>query len=642
MLLKIKEKTKSFAREILTIVKVVAFYIGFALSCCKIVWQYYLTPLLRWVAKKIYSKTLKPFGIAAHRSAWFIRQNTILATDRFISLPITQYWLVKLTPATNFIIKYAKPSVKLLKDVITVVIHVVKKLKPLFQQIGKTPKGIKTGVKLAMSNRDYRLFAMVYFVQGILGLSGLAFTLFLDGTMKLSVAQITTLGSITTIPWVIKPLYGMISDSYPLFKGLRRKPYIFICCLLASFGWFVLIKGAFAKSYAMILTGMIMEAVGVAMTDVVIDGLAVQKSPNEDEAKNIQTVCWGSRTVGALIAGFAGGWLLEHCTGWPLYNQFINVFFITMFLPLIPLLVAFFVDEEPIKKEEKVGMGRSFKVLGHAIATEKRLLIAALFIFLWNMTPSFGTPYLLFMKKQLGFSETFIGTLSTISSIGSLLGAMVYGLYLKSTTLKKILKWTIWIGAASTLLMFLVLNQMSAVIVWLVSGIIGYVSFIPTMALATRATPKGAEASVYALLMSIANFGGMVSMFIGGQLYEFIGLKALIILSAIACLVPLFVLKYLDENKGEGEKTDRIIKFLVGIRERLTAHIDYIRNILESVFVISAGVIFITMLASAFGELTISMVVIKQMAKYFLILSAAVLALEFVIEKICRKKSASK
>lgn len=444
-------------------------------------------------------------------------------------------------------------------------ISLLKKLKPLFHQLGKTPSGIKSGVKLALSNKDYRLFAMVYFVQGILGLSGLAFTLFLDGVMKLSVAQITTLGSITTIPWVIKPIYGMISDSYPLFKGLRRKPYIVICCFLASSGWFVLIRGAFEHSYSMIFIGMIMEAVGVAMTDVVIDGLAVQKSPTEDEAKNIQTVCWGSRTVGALIAGFTGGWLLEHCIGWPCYDQYINVFFITMFLPLIPLSVAFFVKEEHVKSEDKVGMGQSFKTLGYAIATEKRLLLAALFIFLWNMTPSFGTPYLLFMKKQLGFTETFIGTLSTVSSIGSLLGAMVYGLYLKSTTLKKILNWTIWIGAASTFLIFLVLNQMSAVIVWLVSGIIGYVAFIPTMALATRATPKGAEASVYALLMSIANFGGMVSMFTGGQLYELIGLKALIILSAVACLVPLLVLKYLDENEGEGEKIECILKFFARI-----------------------------------------------------------------------------
>lgn len=442
----------------------------------------------------------------------------------------------------------------------------------LFEKLASTPASIKAGVKLALSSKDYRLFAMVYFVQGILGLSGLAFTLFLDGVMKLSVAQITTLGTITTIPWVIKPLYGMISDSYPLVKGLRRKPYIVICCFLASLGWLILIRGAYAHSYTWILIGMILESIGVAMTDVVIDGLAVQKSPNEDEAKNIQTVCWGSRTLGALIAGFAGGWLLEYCTGWPLYDQYINVFFITMFLPLIPLTVAFFVTEEAVKAEEKVSMWKSLKTLGYAINTEKRLLLAALFIFLWNMTPSFGTPYLLFMEKQLGFSETFIGTLSTISSVGSLLGAMVYGLYLKSTTLKRILKWTILVGAASTLLMFLILNQASAIIVWLVSGIIGYVGFIPTMALATRATPKGAEASVYALLMSIANLGGMFATYTGGQLYELIGLKALIILSAIACLIPLLALRYLDEKEGERDKIN-VVASLKKLFKRLVSHI---------------------------------------------------------------------
>ncbi|MDP2908925.1 MAG: MFS transporter [Nanoarchaeota archaeon] len=428
------------------------------------------------------------------------------------------------------------------------------KLALLMKKLTETPNDVKKGVKLAISKRDYRLFALVYFVQGILGLSGLAFTLFLDGVMKLSVAQITTLFSITTIPWVIKPLYGMISDSYPLFKGLRRKPYIIICCTLASIGWLIVIMGAFEKSYLLIILGMLMEAVGVAMTDVVIDGLAVQKSPNEAEAKNIQNVCWGSRAFGALIAGFLGGWLLQHFIGWPFNNGFINVFALTMFLPLVPLTTAFFVDEEPVKaNENKGGIVHSLKVLGNAVNTEKRLLIAALFIFLWNMTPSFGTPFLLFMKKQLGFSETFIGTLSTISSAGSLFGMMLYGLYFKATALKRILKWTIWIGAASTFMMFLVINPTSAMIIWLVSGVIGYIAFIPTMALAVRATPKDAEASVYALLMSIANLGGVVATFTGGQLYELIGMKALITLSAVACLIPLLILKYWPDSEKEGE-----------------------------------------------------------------------------------------
>lgn len=426
----------------------------------------------------------------------------------------------------------------------------------LVKKLARTPSDIKNGVKIAVSNRDYRLFAMIYFVQGVLGLSGLAFTLFLDGVMKLSVAQIATLFSITTIPWTIKPFYGMISDSYPLFKGQRRKPYIVLFCILATIGWIIVLKGASEKSYSLIVLGMLLEGLGVAFTDVVCDGLAVQKSPTEAEAKNIQNTCWGSRYFGATLAGFGGGWLLQHYLGWPFYDSFMNVFFISTFLPLVPLTVAFFVKEDIVKNAESAGIAHSLKVLGSALNTEKRLLIAAAFIFMWNCTLSFGTPFTLFMKKELGFGETFIGTLGSIGSLGGIFGMFIYGVYLKGVLLKRILKYTIWIGFASTFLMFFVLSRTSAFSVYFILGILGYISFLPTMALAVRATPKEAEASTYALLMSLANTGGVVATYLGGQLYEVVGLKMLIVMSALTCLMPLLILKYIDEKEGEGEKVN--------------------------------------------------------------------------------------
>lgn len=42
--------------------------------------------------------------------------------------------------------------------------------------------------------------------------------------------------SITTIPWVIKPLWGFISDTFPIF-GYRRKSYLIILSLIHSFFW---------------------------------------------------------------------------------------------------------------------------------------------------------------------------------------------------------------------------------------------------------------------------------------------------------------------------------------------------------------------------------------------------------------------
>ena len=47
--------------------------------------------------------------------------------------------------------------------------------------------------------------------------------------------------SYTTIPWIVKPLWGLITDSKPLF-GYRRKSYIILFSFLDAIGWVTLYK----------------------------------------------------------------------------------------------------------------------------------------------------------------------------------------------------------------------------------------------------------------------------------------------------------------------------------------------------------------------------------------------------------------
>lgn len=47
--------------------------------------------------------------------------------------------------------------------------------------------------------------------------------------------------SYTTLPWMIKPFWGLITDSKPLL-GYRRKSYIMLFGLMNALGWFLLSK----------------------------------------------------------------------------------------------------------------------------------------------------------------------------------------------------------------------------------------------------------------------------------------------------------------------------------------------------------------------------------------------------------------
>ncbi|KAI9127151.1 hypothetical protein K1719_001710 [Acacia pycnantha] len=67
--------------------------------------------------------------------------------------------------------------------------------------------------------------AMVYFVQGVLGLARLAVNFYLKDDLHLDPAETDVITEFSALPWVVKPLYGFISDSVPLF-GYWRRSYL--------------------------------------------------------------------------------------------------------------------------------------------------------------------------------------------------------------------------------------------------------------------------------------------------------------------------------------------------------------------------------------------------------------------------------
>jgi hypothetical protein len=77
------------------------------------------------------------------------------------------------------------------------------------------------------------IFAVVYFAQGMWYLPNLSLTFLLKETFHLSAGQSADFFAITIIPWLIKPVYGLISDFVPLF-GWRRRSYFLLTTALAA------------------------------------------------------------------------------------------------------------------------------------------------------------------------------------------------------------------------------------------------------------------------------------------------------------------------------------------------------------------------------------------------------------------------
>ena len=90
-------------------------------------------------------------------------------------------------------------------------------------------------------------FAIVYVVEGIgqakSGVIWQPLAYFLKQTQGWDAVKISVSLAVLDLPWIIKPLYGAISDFVPLF-GYRRRYYLILANAVAvlAFGWVATIR----------------------------------------------------------------------------------------------------------------------------------------------------------------------------------------------------------------------------------------------------------------------------------------------------------------------------------------------------------------------------------------------------------------
>jgi folate/biopterin transporter len=255
----------------------------------------------------------------------------------------------------------------------------------------------------------------VYFVQGILGLARLAVSFFLKDELHLTPVEVSALLGVVALPWMIKPLFGFISDGLPIF-GYRRRPYLVLSGILGAAAWVgmgTIVNSSWAATIAIALSSL-----SVAFSDVIVDSLVVERARGETQAKagSLQSLCWGATAIGGLITAYISGLLLE-------YFSTRTVFLVTAFFPLIISLVAWLIAETPINKDtiqtqenNLLSTSNQIKQLGKAI-TQKAIWIPTAFIFLWQSTPSGEAAFFYFFTNELHFQPEFLGRVHLVTNL---------------------------------------------------------------------------------------------------------------------------------------------------------------------------------------------------------------------------------
>lgn len=387
-----------------------------------------------------------------------------------------------------------------------------------------------------MLKRSYSiayLAGLVYFVQGAIGVSSLSLQFYLRRSLGWSVSEITMINSIATAPWIFKIFYGLMSDCIPIF-GYRRKSYLILSSLFSVLGWFILANFGTVKT--IILAALLLVNTGFAMTDVVTDGLIVEHSV-KDMSAFYQSIAWGTRGLGAVLSGIIGGWLADH---WKPHD----VFELTLCLPLVVTFFAFWLKD---KKMERMPFGTLLEPLIQCLKLfmNKDLRVFVMVLLALGIGTAFNIPLLFHLNEKLGFSSYFIGILSSLAWLGAIAGSLLFGNMMRRMTIARLLSWALLISAVGILGTFAIMDQMTAIAVALLGGLIGC---LPLLAITTTSAKithgSGVEATLFALLMGIYNLGQITFPFLGGYLFKWVGFYPLVMISAgIAFSVYLLLRK---------------------------------------------------------------------------------------------------
>jgi len=445
---------------------------------------------------------------------------------------------------------------------------------------------------------------LTYFAYGASGVTAIALTFFQKDTLGLQPADVARIAFWLGLPWSMKMVVGVASDHYPLL-GERRRPYLLLGAGLSIVGYALLASSVSTPSAY--LAAMLLVTVGYMIQDVVADALSVELAADDRELKQIQAL---GRTflLGGMIAagGKLGGWLAGAFGSRP-------VFAMAIVLPAIVAVAGLFVrpqrtvqalpDSGPLAGHNAwivmtaglayAAFGALLELLAVARAQEivllvsavligtllwqvgvtRAVLVAAMVIFLFRATPSAGQGYTYWAIDGLGFDQDFLGWLAQVSAILSFVGLVVF----RRTITERPVSFTLlWVTLAGAVLYLPNIGLFYGLHAWLgisarslalidatVSAPLAQLTMVPMLVLIARTAPRGAEATMFAIMASLMNLALSASELLTRYLnehfaitqqdYSHLGQLMLVVLGA--SLLPLLALPVLQRAEADLERT---------------------------------------------------------------------------------------
>jgi MFS family permease len=374
-------------------------------------------------------------------------------------------------------------------------------------------------------------FALVYIVEGLGQTGGLIaqpLNYFLKERYGWTPVQVTAYLTVLNFPWIIKLVYGIVSDFIPLF-GYRRKAYLVLAngAAAAAYFWVAWLTAPGEILFALSLISYAMAASSTLSGAVLVEN--GQRLAASDTFVNQE---WLWFNIAAVASALLGGGLVQHLSP---ERALHTAALVVGIAPFLAIFGALFLIEEERSRADLAQLKVTFRALLASLRRRELWLVGGL-LFLYYFNPGFGTPLYYYMTDELHFSQQFIGFLGAVSSAGWIAGALIYRWGLRGMTSQALLYLSIVCGAAATLLFLLLADPIAAVLVNFAAGIAGMISMVASLTLAADFCPPRSEGFTFAALLSVTNLAAALSDNIGSLLFEhvFAGHLAPLILASAA------------------------------------------------------------------------------------------------------------
>jgi hypothetical protein len=298
------------------------------------------------------------------------------------------------------------------------------------------------------------------------------------------------------LPWSLKVIPGLLLDSVPLF-GTRRRYYLIVGALGASLLWLLL--AVVPRTFATLAAVCFCMNVFLVIASSAGGALYVEAGDRLAITDRLTSVRLWVDNFNSLVAGAFAGLLAR--VSFTAFAVSVAV------IPLTMVPVAWRLVKEPqAAKYQHSTLQNAWTSIKIVVRTRDVWIAFAFLCFICALQ-SFLSPQYKLQTEVLNFKVVTIGILQSISGLGGILGAFLYGALRRKWNLRTWLLLGVACACMDPFLYLFYTSLYAAIPIDFMHGLLDVMTALAMFELAARATPANTAALGFAFIASAWNAG---------------------------------------------------------------------------------------------------------------------------------------